>query len=325
MDAIAGQPRKACGPAMTGRRTLVGLALLPAAARAQPWQLDAPGGTLHGTLTLPPGEGRVPAALLLAGSGPTGRDGDQAGARHAALRRLAEGLAEAGIATLRADKRGVGESAAAAPDEAAMRPETLVADAALWAARLARHPRVAHVAVIGHSEGGLLGMLLAPRIGARALVLLAAPGRPLGDILRAQLPAALPPAPLAEALAILARLEAQEAVAEVPPALAPLFRPSVQPYLREALALDPVALLARVTAPVLVGQGGRDLQVSLDDARRLAAARPGAQLHLLPHMNHVLRDAPADRAGNLALYTQVDAPLAPGLVATIAAFLHAAA
>ncbi len=308
------------------RRHLAGLGLgLATTAQAEPWRQEVPGGALHGTLLLPPGEGRVPAALLLAGSGPSGRDGDQPGLRHAALRHLAEGLAEAGIATLRVDRRGVGESANAAPEEAEMRPETLVEDAALWAARLAAHPRVAHVSVIGHSEGGLLGTLLAPRIQARAMVLLAAPGRPLGQVLREQLPAALPPPLLAEALSILARLEDGEEVAEVPPALAPLFRPSVQPYLRASLALDPATLLAQVKAPVLVVQGGRDLQVGLDDAHRLAGALPGAQLHLLPHMNHVLRDAPADRAGNIALYDGADAPLAPGLVATIAAFLHAAA
>ncbi|MBB3897926.1 alpha/beta hydrolase [Roseococcus suduntuyensis] len=308
------------------RRALPALGMgLAGAAAAEPWRLEAPGGELHGTLLLPAGEGRVPGALLLAGSGPSGRDGDAPQMRHAALRRLAEDLAVQGIATLRVDKRGVGESTAAAPDEAALRPETYARDAGLWLARFAAHPRVGAVAVIGHSEGGLIGALLAqpPAPDAmRGLVLLAAPGRRLGVILREQLTPLLPADTLPVALGILARLEAGESVAEVPPVLAPLFRPSVQPYLRAALALDPPELLARVQLPVLIVQGGRDIQVRQADAHALAGALPAAQSLFLPHMNHVLRDAPADPAGQLALYNDAAAPLAHGLIPAIAAFLR---
>jgi len=318
------------GPGRTGRRALAALGLLPAApARAAEtgWRLDTPTGALHGTLLLPPGEGRVPAALLLAGSGPSTRDGDMPQMPHAALRRLAEALAAEGIATLRADKRGVGESAAAAQDEAALRPATYAADAALWAARLAGHPRVDGVSLLGHSEGGLIALLAAAQpmaVPLRALVLLATPGRPLGVLLREQLAPLLRPEMRERAFAILARLEAGEEVAEVPALLAPLFRPSVQPYLRASLALDPAALLARTGLPVLIVQGGRDIQVREADAQALRAARPASQMLWLPHMNHVLRDAPADGAGNIALYSDPAAPLAPGLVPAIAAFLRGA-
>ena len=84
--------------------------------------------------------------------------------------------------------------------------------------------------------------------------------------------------------------------------------------------------VARVSreAPVLILQGDNDLQVSVQDARLLAAARPGARLVIVPGMNHVLKDAPTDRAGNIATYADPNRPLAPELAAAIVAFVKSA-
>jgi uncharacterized protein len=80
-----------------------------------------------------------------------------------------------------------------------------------------------------------------------------------------------------------------------------------------------------VKAPVLIVQGENDLQVSVEDARLLAAAKPDARLVIVPGMNHVLKAAPADRAGNLAAYAEPDRPLAPGLMGAILGFVKASA
>ena len=280
-------------------------------------------GGLRGTLLLPAGEDSAPAVLILAGSGPTDRDGNQPGARNDALRLLAEGLAEAGIASLRVDKRGVGQSLPAWP-EAALRFDTYVEDAAAWMAWLAAQPRLRPPGVVGHSEGALVATLLARREpGMARLVLLAGAGEPAGLVIARQLAAAPMPAELrAEALRAMDMIQAGESVTDVPPALAPLLRPSVQPYLRSWLPLDPAAALAGVAARVLLVQGTHDLQLGEADARLLLAARPDAMLFLVPGMNHILRIAPAQRAENLATYNHPGLPLAPGLVERIAAFLR---
>src|SRR5690606_20762943 len=132
--------------------------------------LATPSGTVHGTLLVPPASGPVPIALLIAGSGPTDRDGNSAilpGANNS-LKLIAEGLADSGIASRRYDKRGIGESAPAGPNEVDLRFDNYVDDAAAWVERLQADPRFSAITIIGHSEGSLIGMIAAERSGADA-------------------------------------------------------------------------------------------------------------------------------------------------------------
>jgi pimeloyl-ACP methyl ester carboxylesterase len=149
----------------------------PASGGEQPIALDTAGGKVAGTLRLPPGAAKAPAVLIIAGSGPTDRDGNVAmlPGHNDSLKMLAEALAQAGFASVRYDKRGIGESRAAAPDESQLRFDTYVTDAAAWIAQMKADPRFSSVAVIGHSEGALIGMLAAERAGASAYVSLGWP------------------------------------------------------------------------------------------------------------------------------------------------------
>ena len=154
------------------------------------------------------------------------------------------------------------------------------------------------------------------------LILLSGAGRPAGVVIREQLQARLPEPLKTQAFAVLTELEAGRTVADTPPALAALFRPSVQPYLISWLPLDPAMLLAAYDGPVFIGQGTTDIQVGVIDAQALAAADPDATLKLWDGVNHVLKTAPADRAGNLATYADPDLPLAPGVTQDVAAFIR---
>ena len=277
---------------------------------------------LYGTLLLPDGAGPHPTLILLPGSGPVDRDGNLPGLVNNSLRLLAEGLAEQGVATLRADKRGIGASHAAAPDESALRLDTYVGDTVRWMCALSDDLAVARVGLLGHSEGALIATLAAQQMAVDRLVLVAGAGSPAGPAILRQLAAAgTPPELVAAARGIIGRLLRGEAVAEVPPELAGLFRPGVQPYLTSWLLRDPAAELAAVRCPVLVVQGGADLQIQVSDARLLAAARPGAGLLLVPGMNHVLKAPAEGRAVNLAAYADPGLPLAAGLVEGIARFV----
>jgi pimeloyl-ACP methyl ester carboxylesterase len=279
---------------------------------------------LQGTLKRPvQTNARAAAILILAGSGPVDWDGNLPQARSDNLKLLAHGLARRGVSTLRIDKRGVAASRVAGPSEADLGFTTYVDDALAWLDRLAGETGIPRIGIVGHSEGALVGMLAAQRRPSLSrLVLVAGAGFPVGQLIRRQLAAASIPQPLRDAAErVLAALEAGRRVEDVPPDLAALFRPSVQPYLISRLPLDSAEELKRVGIPTLIVQGTTDLQVAERDARALAAARPDAELVLIDGMNHVLKQAPLDQSANAATYRDPTLPLAPGLIERITDFL----
>lgn len=302
---------------------------LPSAALAKTaateTQVELP-GPLKGALLKPDGK-ILATALILPGSGPTNRDGDNPlGVSASTYRLLAEGLADKGVATLRMDKRGMFASGPAAVDPNRVFIADLAADANAWAAKAKAETGVRCVWLIGHSEGALVA-LVAAQTGKDlcGVVLVAGPGRPLGEVLRQQLKANPANAPiLPPALKALDELEAGRKVdvSTLHPVLAKgLFNPVVQDFLIAAFRYDPVALARSYKGPLVVVQGTTDIQVSLEDARLLAGAREGVVLVQVAGANHLLKAAPADRDANVATYSNPSLPLAPGVVDPIADFL----
>jgi fermentation-respiration switch protein FrsA (DUF1100 family) len=296
---------------------------LPAQAAEHDVSIDGSRAPLHGTLLTPDNARPGPAVLLIAGSGPTDRDGNSnvASVRPANLKLIAEGLAAHGVASLRYDKRGVGGSLGAMVAPRDLRFTTYIDDAVAWARFLQSQPGVTCVILAGHSEGALIAPIAARQAKTCGVISIEGAGRPLGVVIRAQLAAGGVPADqLAQADQVLTELERGREV----PGIAPtnqLFRPAIQPYLISQLTIDPVATLKAAPAPVLIIQGETDIQVSVEDARLLAAGRPDATLVIVPGMNHVLKLAPIDRAANVAAYADPARPLAPGVMEAINAFV----
>ena len=282
-------------------------------------------GTIVGTIELPAARFPVPVALIIAGSGPTDRNGNSAGfpGPNNSLKMIADALAAQGIASLRYDKRGIAGSRAAAQSEADLRFDHFVTDAAEWIRQLRGDKRFSTITVVGHSEGSLIGMVAARQANADGYVSIAGSGRTATDILTEQLSAQLPPPLLAQARDIMAKIAAGEKPDSVPPVLNALFRPSVQPYLTSWFSLDPAAEIAKLTVPVLILQGTTDLQVKVDDANRLAAAKPGARLVTIEGMNHVLKAVSGPIGQQLPSYSDPSLPVVPRLLDEIVAFVKA--
>jgi pimeloyl-ACP methyl ester carboxylesterase len=297
-----------------------------AGASEQAVTLETPTGKIEGTLMLPSSGNKVPVALIIAGSGPTDRDGNTTipAGRRDSYKMLAQALADAGIASVRYDKRGVAASLPALRAESELRFDTFVDDATAWTSKLKGDARFSSVTVIGHSEGSLIGMLAAQRANADAFISIAGAAQTVGAIIRKQFAGKLPPALAAENERILALLEHGELAREVPPALSAFYRPSVQPYMISWMRYVPAERIATLKIPSLVVQGDTDIQVSVEEARALKAAKPDAVLVVLPGMNHVLKLVPADMQQQLASYNNPALPLAPQLSKTVIDFMHSA-
>jgi pimeloyl-ACP methyl ester carboxylesterase len=305
------------------------LVAVPAAAQTAPVDLTAPGpeGPLAGTLIDP--DPKAPLVVILPGSGPTDRDGNnRLGVAGGPYKQLAEALAAKGIATLRADKRGQFASKAAQADPYAATTGGYADDAHAWANVLLPRTGRKCVWLLGHSEGALVALVAAQKpAGICGLVLLSGGGRPIGEVLRDQLKANPANAPiLPQALAAIDSLEAGKRVPEasMPAPLRPLLGDKLQPYWIDLMSHDPAKLIAAIKLPVLILQGDRDIQVSVGDAQALKAAQPRATLTLLPGINHVLKPvATDDRAANIATYTDATLPISPLIAEDVAAFVTA--
>jgi hypothetical protein len=285
--------------------------------------LETPTGNLVGTLLAPAGAGPFPLVVIIAGSGPTDRDGNSPllpGANNS-LKLLAEGLAAQGIASLRYDKRGIGASAKALRSESDMRFGDGADDAAAWVRKLRADQRFPTITVVGHSEGSLLGMLAAQRAPVDGYVSIAGAGRRADHILKEQFRKQLAPALLDEANRTLDTLLAGHTVASPPSELPMLFHASIQPYWISWLQVDPQVEIARLAIPVLVVQGTLDGQVPVSDAQLLAKAQSHATLLVIDGMNHVLKRAPADASSQQASYGDPTLAAAPELIDGIAAFV----
>ncbi|UTH74747.1 alpha/beta hydrolase [Chromobacterium sp. IIBBL 290-4] len=291
------------------------------AAVDQAIELNTATGRIAGSLMLPDHADKPPVALIIAGSGPTNRDGDNPGLPYGSggyLKQLAQALAEAGIASVRYDKRAIGESRAAGLDEAALHFDDYVGDAAGWVAKLKTDARFSKVAVIGHSEGSLIGMLAAEKQNAAAFVSLDGPASNAADILRLQLAPRLPEDLAKQSDRILQALRQGREADNVPGPLMVVYRPSIQPYLISWFRYTPSEALRALKAPALIIQGGADHQVAKSEGKTLHAAKPDSQFLLIPGMNHLLRD---DEANVQASYGAAPQPLAPELPSALIRFL----
>lgn len=305
-------------------------ALLAAPSVASEVEAPGPSGPLRGTMLAPSGTEKPPVMLIIPGSGPTDRDGNSPlGLRGSSYRLLAEGLAEQGVATLRIDKRGMFGSAKAVPDANAVTVADYVADIRAWMKVAQEKTGAPCTWLLGHSEGGLVVLAAAAKSqDICGVVLAAAPGRRLSDVLREQIGANPANAPImADATKALDALDAGKPVdvSAMHPALQGLFAPQIQAFLISLYAHDPATLAAASKRPLLIIQGTNDIQVKEADARRLAAARPDATLLMLPDVTHMLKVLKeSGMAAQVAHYADPSAPLAPGLAEAIAGFVKQA-
>ncbi|WP_372754204.1 alpha/beta hydrolase [Mariniflexile sp.] len=277
-------------------------------------------GNIQGTLLVADSSKKTPIVLIITGSGPTDRNGNNPIMTNNAIKMLAEGLTENGISSLRFDKRGIAESQSASTNELDLRFETYINDVIEWCAVLKKDSRFNHLIILGHSEGSLIGIMACKEANADKFISVAGAGYPASTILRKQLkeqPGLIFPL----SIPIIESLEKGKTVNNPPEMLNALFRPSVQPYLISWFKYNPQFEIASLNIPILIVQGTTDIQVSIEDAEMLSNSNKNAQIVIIENMNHVLKEVEADIAKNIATYKNPKLPLAELLIPSIAGFI----
>ena len=281
--------------------------------------LETPTGNIEGTLLVPSKE-HSPLVLIIAGSGPTDRDGNNISLQNNSLKMIAQGLYMNDIASFRFDKRGISRSAAAGMSEEDLRFEHYIEDVQQWCSLLKEDSRFSSFIILGHSEGSLIGMIASQTVSPDKFISLAGPGFSMQATLRRQL-ADQPVYILSMSLPIIEQLEKGKTVDSVPPLINMLFRPSIQPYLISTFKYDPVIEISKVQSPALIVQGTTDIQIQVEDAKKLAAANSNSELVIIEGMNHILKEADANRFLNLRTYGDPNLELKQGLVEKITKFI----
>jgi len=251
---------------------------------------------LPGLLSIPKSASkRYPLVILVHGSGPNSYK--ETLGPNEVFTDLAEGLASAGIAVFRYDKRTLRYGAAAAihPDSITVWEEC-INDALFAIDSLSQHPQIdtTNIFVLGHSLGAYLG----PRIAAhskkiKGLILAAAPARHLEDILIDQYefldsldPSGSMLQPLKEMRKAVAEVKDEDLNTETPSAYLPLNLPAK--YWLDLRAYEPVELAKSLNCHILIAQGGRDYQVTLKDYEHWKSIADKSTVHyrFYPNLGH---------------------------------------
>ena len=281
--------------------------------------LQTPTGNIEGTLLLPSVE-KPTIALIIAGSGPTDRDGNSGGLKMNYLKMLAEGLYENNIASVRYDKRGIGASLMPGLKEDDLTFSDFISDAELWMDKIMDDSRFGDIVVIGHSEGSLIGMIASQNKQPNKFISIAGPGITMLATIRRQLKDQ-PPYILSMSEPILEKLEKGQTVDSVPPLLNSLFRQSVQNYLISVSKYDPLVEISKLKCPVMIVQGTTDIQIEVLDAEKLAESNKNSKLLIIEGMNHILKEAPENRLLNIQTYGNPDLKIKEGLVDSISQYI----
>ena len=273
---------------------------------------------IHGTLVTPTTSEQVPLVIMLPGSGPTDRNGNQSFLKNDGLKKLALALAEDSIATYRFDKR-ILHAQRLGIKEKDMRFDDFITDAVNALDHFKENSAFSKIIVLGHSQGSLVGMIAA-RDKADAFISIAGLAQPLDSMLTRQIANQIPG--LKENVqTAFQEMRTTGSTTSYNPVLESIFRPAVQPFLLSWMKYDPKLEISKLNIPVLIINGSNDLQVDPAEAEALKDALSGAQLVILEDMNHILRKIEGDDLENNKSYNEAQRPLHPDLAGVISEFI----
>ncbi len=204
-------------------------------------------------------------------------------------------------------------------DEKNMSFEDFIKDVKDVATYFRSQKKYSKIIIAGHSEGSLIGMVAALN-NADGYISIAGAGRPIDEVLLEQL-TKQSPSIKEEAQKGLAALKQGKTFENKNPMLSSLFRESVQPYMISWIKYNPQVEIAKLSIPILVINGTKDIQVPPSDAELLHAAYTKSELKIIENMNHIFKEIKVD-SDNLKSYNNPNLPVMPELISSITQYIN---
>ena len=272
---------------------------------------------IDGTLLTPESVENPPLVILIPGSGPTDRNGNQSFMKNDMLKKLAEGLSENGIASFRYDKRIVKQLRTRNLDKN-IRFDDFVTDAK----SVVNHfkPSYKSIIIAGHSQGSLVG-LLATEVGVDGFISLAGAANSIDQIILEQISKTAPYF-IADTKRVLEVLKSGQTTTDFPQPLSSMFNLEIQPFMINWMQYNPKELIKDLEIPVLILNGTKDLQVNSTEAQLLKEAKEDAELFIIENMNHLLFEINGDDLVNSKSYNDKTYPVMPEVIERIVDFIQ---
>ncbi|MCB0399564.1 MAG: alpha/beta hydrolase [Winogradskyella sp.] len=273
---------------------------------------------IDGTLLIPNDKQKQALAIIIAGSGPTDRNGNQNFLKNNSLKKLAESLTNKGIATFRYDKRIVKQIRQGNVDKNIMFDD-FVSDAEDVINYFKAKETYSKIYIIGHSQGSLVGMLAA-KDKADGFISLAGAGQNIGDVIVDQV-SNMAPKLGEEAQKVVDKLKKGETTTEYPQPLASVFNIDIQPFMINWMQYNPTEVISELKIPTLIINGTKDLQVSEEEAQLLKEANENAEIKMIENMNHIFFEIEGDDLENSKSYNEAFREISTELVDSIIEFI----
>jgi pimeloyl-ACP methyl ester carboxylesterase len=273
---------------------------------------------IDGTLLTPKEIEKPNLVIIIGGSGPTDRNGNQTFFKNNSLKKLAESLSSNNIATYRYDKRIVKQIKQGNIDQNIMFDD-FVSDAISVLNHFKENQSFNHIFILGHSQGSLVGMLAAEG-RADGFISLAGVSQSIDNIVIEQI-AKTYPSLSKDAERVFSYLRIGEKTDNYPTELASVFNKDIQSFMMNWMQYNPQEEIKKLKMPVLIINGTKDLQVEPKEAQRLNEAVPGSSLNIIENMNHVLVTIEGDNLENSKSYNESFRKISPELIEAILRFV----
>lgn len=273
---------------------------------------------INGTLLTSIDANKPDLAILIAGYGPTDRDGNQNFLKTNNIKKLAIGLTKNGIATFRYDKRIVKQIRQNNVDKN-LSFDDFVADAIDVLDYFKNLNQYNKIYIVGHDQGSLIGMLAA-KDKADGFISIAGAGQTIDSVIIEQIEKTAPQF-TADTKRIFNILKSGKTTTDYPVALSSIFNIETQRFFMSWMKHNPVDIISTLNVPALIINGTKDLQVSEAEALVLKEAAKDASIQIIKNMNHVMVTIAGDDLENSKSYNESQRPLADGLLEKIISFI----